>query len=202
MIAVTVALAKCLGGTAHFLIAEKYRTISEKIPQTFAGQAPKEEGCRAGMKVLFWLNILIPLCWGVTLYFFINADLNGKEAQKPVIILNGVATELMGLVQIVTGIILVRSVFKIRSFFKARNDEDCIDTTSLVQHAVSFVLYTATLILYYTAWMLHTILQENAIMFKTFLVSVFVKRIGSLISLLLLCVIFWRLGCKDDEEDA
>lgn len=69
MIAASLGLRNCLGGTAHFMIADKYKTISEKIPQTLAGETPKDE-CQFGMKVLFWLNILLPLADGVVVFIF------------------------------------------------------------------------------------------------------------------------------------
>ena len=104
----------------------------------------------------------------------------------------------MGIVQIVTGVFLVWSVFKIRAFFKSRNDVECIDTRSLMYHAVSFVLYLATTILYYTAGVMYAINYDRL---NRFLISVIIWRFGNLISLLLLSVILWRLGEKDEEED-
>jgi hypothetical protein len=63
MIALSIALRNSLYGTSHYLIAEKYKTISRKIPQTFAQETPTEDGkCeQAGMKMLFWGNLLLPV---------------------------------------------------------------------------------------------------------------------------------------------
>ena len=49
------------------MIADKYKTISEKIPQTLAGEISKDE-CQFGMKVLLWLNILFPLADGIVVF--------------------------------------------------------------------------------------------------------------------------------------
>ena len=67
MIAVSLGLRSCFSGTAYFIIAKKYKTISEKIPQTIAGETAKDE-CQFGMKVLLWLNILFPLADGIVVF--------------------------------------------------------------------------------------------------------------------------------------
>ena len=112
------------------------------------------------MKVLFWLNILLPLLAGVTVYFFDEAKfVEDKKVPMQIIVLDAVTIELMGLVQVVTGIILVWGVYKIHAFFKTRNDEDCLDTANLVYHAGSFVLYLLATILYYVAYTIYTMID-------------------------------------------
>ena len=114
------------------------------------------------MKVLFWLNVLLPLLSGVTVYF-VNEDKfvtdKTKEVPTQIIVLNAITIELIGLVQVVTGIILVWGVYKIHAFFKTRNDEDCLDTANLVYHAGSFVLYLLATILYYVAYTIYTMID-------------------------------------------
>jgi len=50
-------------------------------------------------------------------------------------------------IQVISGVILLRSVKKIRDFFNTREDEDCIDTTSLRIHAIAFLFYTVNITL-------------------------------------------------------
>ena len=112
-------LRMSVSGVVHFLLAEKYETIATKVPQTFAAvEEPKKEGCQIAMKVLFWLNIFLPLSLATCIYF-VRSELDENGGPKnDILILNAVMAGLTGLVQIVTGVILVGSVFKIRAFFK------------------------------------------------------------------------------------
>jgi len=146
------------------------------------------------MTLLFWLNITVPIVADTLFYFYLmNPD------KTKVVAWSDVFMEMMAVIQIITGVILVKSVLRIRAFFKSRNDEDCIETRSLMQHAVSFILYLLTIIFYFSAWTLFTIWNQSVQIRNFMVVSILIWKLGQLISSLLLCVILWRLGAKEEE---
>ena len=70
LLAMTWGMSSSLIGTAYYLIAKKYMTIAEKIPQKFAGEAPKEGMPYALHLVLLLCNVVIPLVASVFFWIY------------------------------------------------------------------------------------------------------------------------------------
>lgn len=67
----------------------------------------------------------------------------------------------MGICPIISGVMLVGGVFKIRKFFKERKATDQINTPMLMRHAAAFGLYLFSTIVYTTGNMLYDLDPDN-----------------------------------------
>lgn len=105
--------------------------------------------------------------------------------------------DLIGLCQILSGIVLLKSVISIRNFFKARNDLEYIDIATLVRHAVCFGSYLLFCSLYYLTYTYY-ILDGSHFSFVVFTWSTNLYLVGNFVSEALLCQIYWSLATKVD----
>lgn len=61
---------------------------------------------------------------------------------------------MVALLQVVSGFVLVRSLLKIRSFFKDKDAADSIDIRALLRHAAAFGLYLGATVIDISAMVL------------------------------------------------
>jgi len=66
------------------------------------------------------------------------------------------AQQLVGGLQIYSGVILVRSVLSIRRFFIERNATDFINTSMLLRHSACFIIYIVTTTSFFIAFGIYT----------------------------------------------
>ena len=59
--------------------------------------------------------------------------------------------EIVGLLQVVSGLQLIYSVHKIRAFYKAHDDS--VDVSVLWIHAMSFACYIGANLFFYSTWL-------------------------------------------------
>lgn len=102
--------------------------------------------------------------------------------------------DLCGVSEISSGYILVRSVWRIRSFFKNNNAEDWINLNELIRHATAFGIYMISSIIRYTTHELWARYPDSGVALGTFLIGTLLWVIGSMIAQCFLCVIFWTLS--------
>ena len=86
-----------------------------------------------------------------------------------------------GVLQIASGIVLVKSVVSVVRFFKENNASSYINTGMLCQHAAAFGLYLFTSTAYYFTWAIFT-MHDSVQIFKMFLISLFCYKVGSFIA--------------------
>jgi hypothetical protein len=90
---------------------------------------------------LFALNIAIP----VLFYLFEHLDerysINNGHPNKVFGLFAATFLLLADVLLVISGIILVTTVFAIRGFYKQRNEANAIDTSALVRHSAAFVLF-------------------------------------------------------------
>jgi hypothetical protein len=61
----------------------------------------------------------------------------------------------IGALQLISGFYLIRSVFKVRSFFVRNGGNESVDTRILVTHSTAYILYLSANIIYYTMFSYH-----------------------------------------------
>jgi hypothetical protein len=148
-----------LAAVVHFCLAWKYREISRRIPNTIDKKPLEEETtCE---RVFYWvmltLNVVSGPCRSVASAVFRTINMiKHKKPGRFLKIMIPISFDLPGFCSIVSGIILVCSVMKIRRFFKKRNDEEYIDLRALCRHASCFVFYLVGAIIFYTAYNIYT----------------------------------------------
>jgi hypothetical protein len=188
---------------SHFFLAWKYKTITRTIPAKFRGEEPEPESTRSRVAyyILLWVNILsIPFrVFGLSL-FRIAVQLHGvTPTPLQLDVLIPVSFNLTGVVQIVTGCLLIYCVWTIQRFFKERGDEGYIDTAALCRHATCFGSYLLISVVYYTAFTIFIYNPTDA-NYKLFTYVELFYVTGLLLTELLLAQIFWNLGTKQVQE--
>lgn len=98
--------------------------------------------------------------------------------------------------QVYSGVLLIKSVMRIRQFFVKRNASNYIDTGMLLRHAITFGLYITTTVVYFGCFCVYTWDSSNEkLKHVMWPLGVFYNT-GGTISQLLLVQIFWSLGSK------
>jgi len=110
------------------------------------------------------------------------------------------AYDCVGFCQIVSGLVLVTGVVKIRNFFKKQGAENFINTPMLMRHAASFGLYLVTTVVFFISFSLMALSPYDLFFWNLLnLVAIF-YYVGQLISEILLVQIFYDLGKKTDKD--
>jgi hypothetical protein len=106
----------------------------------------------------------------------------------------------VGVCQVISGTILVVSVYRIKRFFDKRNAQDYINTGMLARHAVAFGLYLTTTLAFFISYQVYTLHPTNAAIYNVNQWTCIFFNVGSFTSQLLLCNIFWELGGKVEQR--
>lgn len=189
---------------SHFLLAVKYGMIAKDVPKIL----DKEEVTRDPRKeaIFFWVvlagNILFPIVEAFSIISFNTAVLIQKEPYGPIglTVAIDISSDGVGMMQIISGVMLVRSVQTIRTYFKERNDEDYINTSMLMRHAFAFGLFLIGTILKYAAFTVYSIYPNSGFAWNAYSVALIFCQLTSFVSQYLLCVIFWGLGEKNEDD--
>jgi hypothetical protein len=188
---------------SHYLLAVKYQTMSQTVMLVIDGQARKKE--TTWDKVIFWLilslNVMLPLYRALVAIEYRLKLLNGESIQDWVYISSNISIAGVGLLQVLSGTILIISVVKIHRFFVKKQAADFINTRMLLRHAASFGIYTLSMALYYAASCIHIWDPHDDEMYEIVATVGIGMEIGSLISQILLVVIFRDLGKTVNEAD-
>ena len=105
------------------------------------------------------------------------------------------ALEIVGLLQILSGFYLIRSVLHIRRFFIEKDAKDFINTSMLLRHASSFGLYITCTAVFFTVLSMYVWSPSATYYSYTACAGIFFNT-GSFISEVLLFNIFWDLAEK------
>jgi len=98
--------------------------------------------------------------------------------------------------QIISGIILIWSVFKVRAFMlKRKINGQALNVKSMCLHASAFSIFAVSVLAFtviYAKYLLD--INNNKEDYKLLVISITIMFILSFFSQCLLCVIFWQLG--------
>lgn len=150
---------------------------------------------------MFVLNILCgPAKWFAVSYFRTKVLLNGGTLSSFMQVMVPVSFDLAGLCEVVSGVMLIQTVLKIRRYFKERNAEGFINTAALIRHAICFGLYLLTIVAYFGTYTLFTF-KNTAFTYNFFVIAYLFWATGSTVSQLLLFQILWSLGTKSEVQE-
>jgi hypothetical protein len=156
--------------------------------------------------VLYVLNVICPLL-GLLIYLVYWDTLffgSGTLTLLQEVALNFVINSI-GVLQIISGVFLISSVFTIREFFKSKDASEVINTSNMILHAGAFGLYLLADVVYYIAMDLNVIWPENPQVVRFFDDACVFFIFANFMAQLLLVVIFWDLGRKElavDDDDS
>ena len=93
--------------------------------------------------VLMALNFIMPALEAAVLIPFNNQLLiQGRDPPSPFIDVSAaVVSDAIGLLQIISGVVAVRAIMKIRTFFKENKSIDSVDANIMVLHMAAFTIY-------------------------------------------------------------
>lgn len=153
--------------------------------------------------VLMTLNILMPLLQIFSFSIFECAvNFNEEGASIPAVVFNNFTFLAIGVLQIISGSMLVRSVFAINSACKELADRP-LPTKNLVTHAGSFILYLVAYVGQMVGFILYSIhtdpTNQSFITNLEYWLSDF-KLAAAFVSEVLLLVIYKKLASKDQLE--
>lgn len=138
--------------------------MAEEVPCRLEGlPEPDQKKSSCTYWTFLVLNVVFPACEGVA-YIWLWTTLyinNKKESDGLEIYFFNASVIGTGVLEIISGVLLIQSVGKIRAFFKERDAEDLIDTKVLLLHASAFGIYLVSVLVFYSATLLHFIYQQD-----------------------------------------
>ena len=120
---------------------------------------------------------------------------DGTHPTLTATLFSAVVTNTVGILQIISGVYLIRGVYLLRRFLREH-----INTTTMVLYASAYVIYLFTTILYYVTFNMDLIYNDGPATISFLQHAEEISIWTNFISQLLLCAIFWDLGRKNEEE--
>lgn len=105
--------------------------------------------------------------------------------------------DLVGLLQIISGVYLIRGIIKIRGFYKKHEMTSSINTVTMLLHAGAFGIYLIADIAYYGSNVIYGLNPSSKHAFNLYAGSSMFYVWANLVEQLLLCAIFWDLGTNE-----
>jgi hypothetical protein len=103
---------------------------------------------------LLYLNIALPLIYGLAFDFYFQDYFQNHKSSALINTIVVISFLLMNVMLIISGVILVSTVFAIRHFYKKRNAMDALDTGALARHASAFALFLLAVLVYSIAYVI------------------------------------------------
>jgi hypothetical protein len=195
-------LALCV---SHCILAFRYRLIALSGPFALEGlELPISK--RRKENVLFWglltVNIAVPLIETALFVLFYREDLikGGSPTSAVSQFLNVVSISL-GILQIISGVLLVAAVFVIRKYINTRDDQEIRPATLLV-HTGAFGLYLLSLIVNYAAEVIYNLHPQSEKAAYCYIWASIFYYAASFASQICLCFIFWDLVKKHSSRQS
>lgn len=184
---------------AHFILAWQYKTLSEDIPKVLEEDYLEVSQNRVLYWSLFAANILLPLLFPVFIIKFNNGIVNGQGVSTAMQTIFSVDTIGIGLLQIISGVILVQSVFAIRDFYQRRGEVESISQRRIITHAVAFGAFLVPQTIYYAAALVHIFFGKYRFVYTIYIAADLLSTFANLISQAVLALIFWDLGTVEER---
>lgn len=186
---------------SHFFIAWQYKELSQQVPLLFDGKQDQFDPNKN--RSLYWFllltNFVSPVVAAVFYYFVLRGIFNPNyQATGFEVAAFEISCAIVTLAATVSGWILVRSVYRIRAFYKSRGQVESMDTKRTVVHATAFGLIIPSFLIAFgllIAW----VADETSASYRKFQTATTVGFLLSDVSEILLCVIFWHLSRKEPE---
>lgn len=192
----------------HWELAWIYRKLSRDAPKaiehakengdresTFAVVEAESEEDKRKYKVILALNYITPILSGVFDILYYLKAINDVENSSAAISNNrftyveqGLRISLcavvssVGVLQCISGVILIRSVFSIRNFFKTHDADEVIDTRQLVLHSSAFGIYLIAQVIYYGSWTIRIKRDDQSALFFVAQIGTFFYLVFNLVS--------------------
>lgn len=112
---------RLLFNLAHYLLAHKYQNMARRVPALLNGQQPlAESACQtATFWILVFNNVVSGALYGYCLCaFYIQLTITKVYPNQALVVTKIITTYWVALCAIISGVMLVEGVHRIRKFFK------------------------------------------------------------------------------------
>ena len=186
------------------MLAFYYYKIAKNMPRVLDSQ--DELGQAKDYKVLYWtgvvLNALVPIFEGVidVVYYFITFD-NPPPIPSWIRISATAIVFAVGLLETVSGIFLIWSVYKIKSYLTWRGEDGReINLNQLILHSSAFALFLISVLVFTICYAITAWEAYGPKSYTVFIYSEIFFSVCSFASQVLLCAIFLYLSQAEEEE--
>lgn len=197
LLGLSIFVQDCMFCVSHLMLAHKYRGIAFTIPYLLERKRPPLEPMCSILvySILITLNILFPLLECMFLVpFNKQALVYDKQANIWLTIAVACVCISTGVLQMITGVILVGSVFKIRAFFKLKKREGFVNMKILVFHSLTFILFLVSAFFNYLCLTIYIFSTQSDKSLDTYTWASIFYQVFSIISQAFLTGILWDLG--------
>jgi hypothetical protein len=183
------------------MLAMKYKEISNTVPLMLE-KTPIPDAFVRRQRAVNWalltLNILFPV---LEPFFTIPQAIEVRNQGAPLWLDVGACLipDIVGLLQVISGVQLVTSIFKIKKFLSGKSEEVMIDTRTMLMYAVSFSLYLvaeASELISFNISVDRSIYESVPLYYS---ITLIFWASCSFASQVLLCFIFWDLANEEDK---
>lgn len=200
------ALRDVAFNVSHQMLAKQYNVLANDIPAMLSGVPVKEDEAKRRLlihKILIYVNTIVPLSYAVVHFFWHTAVGHDGASTAPLAldIGNFVNYNMIGVLQIVSGIYLVESVLRIRRFMVGVEGDENIDTKMMLLHVSAYMLYLLASISYYGTYTFRRLTGFTEFGKQLFLSAKVFYYIANFIALVLLALILIDLGKADENEN-
>lgn len=158
---------------SHWVFAFQYFNSAATMPFIY-DQAEQPESQVKRLKLLNTLmlaiNIFVPIVYSLVLIYINIVEVRDGASPISTSVLvfwtYTVSHDMVGVLQLVSGIFLLVAVFKIRSFLLGAGMRTQVDYKTMTVHAASFILYSLTIILLYAIYFVYTSMPDDIILQK------------------------------------
>jgi len=181
-------------------MAFEYLKMARNIPRAIEPQSQitNKKCLRYSFVVLLVCNLLFPLLEAPILIAYNNQLFIKNETPSIFITYCAyIVPDLVGVFQIVSGILLINGVYLIHSFFKEIDAEVRINTKYLLLHGSAFGLYLLSDVILYTSYNVYIFNTERE---NQYMVASIFWVCASFFSQICLCAILWDLGSVIEVE--
>jgi hypothetical protein len=147
-----LGLSEGFSSIVHYLLAVKYRLMRKRVPTVIEGKPMPIE--TQTERTVYWVMLALNVISGPLKCYSYNVIFrDGLDAPKDKTDLDVQASFYLVIIcQLISGVMLVYSVTKIRNFFRDKGAEHFVDTEGLKRHSYCFILYLAAMAVYYTVY--------------------------------------------------
>jgi hypothetical protein len=145
---------------SHWVFAARYYLMGIQMPYVVEGKSlPEDQQQRFALlyKVLLVLNFVCPVLESAVLIPFNIMYFKGEQYSAFFSFVAACVPILPGVLEIISGVYLIKGLAAIRKFYKEKNMENEMDTRTTRLHAWAFLLYIGITVIGYTSYALYVI---------------------------------------------
>jgi hypothetical protein len=199
MLGFSIMIQDSMFSVSHLLLAQKYKNIAQTMPYLLQRKRPPPEPLKQLMiySLLVTMNILFPVMECVFLIPYNKQVLVDQQAEPTKTSLTGMVcfvSVMTGVLQLITGAMLLSAVKDIKKIFKTREKESFLNMQMVYLHSIAFLLFMLASAFNYTCMIIYFFNTQGDTVFDLYTWGCIVQGLTSFVAQMFLVVILWDLG--------